>query len=95
MTKFEFIGNYIVWSLGDLVLTMRGLSLGYPELNPFAVAALDSHGTMGLVVYKAALVGVICLGAYRYWQGRAFRYLCYAALTLLVLTVANNLMVLS
>jgi uncharacterized protein DUF5658 len=95
MTRFEFVANYAAWSLADLVLTIRGLSLGFPELNPFAVAALAAHGTMGLVAYKAVMVSIICVGAYRYWHGKVLRYLMYAALTLLVLTVANNLLVLA
>ena len=95
MTRIEWAMAYIAWSLADLVLTIKGLSLGHAELNPFAVWAVDTGGTMGLVAFKVALVTLLVVFGIRYWHGRFARYLCYAGLTLLVITVVNNILVLT
>lgn len=49
----------------DLVLTLVGLSLCFSEANPVARVMLDIGGGAGLLVLKAAALGVL-FGAYRF-----------------------------
>ncbi|ADD05881.1 uncharacterized protein Nmag_2319 [Natrialba magadii ATCC 43099] len=44
--------------VGDVVTTFLGLHLGLSESNPIARSAIDGYGLVGMLVLKAAAVGV-------------------------------------
>jgi hypothetical protein len=63
--------DHLLWSLvlfaavGDLLLTLLGLSLCFSEANPFARAFIDAAGGAGLAALKLAALGLL-FGVYRY-----------------------------
>lgn len=49
-------------SLGDLVTTSYGISIGLPEQNPFVANIIEDYGFIGMVILKLvaiAWVGII------------------------------------
>jgi len=46
----------------DIITTIVGLNMGFTELNPIAITAMDSHGILnGLLLIKIIMIVILCL----------------------------------